>query len=378
MECIDTFSSRGPRSPGRDSTLFTRQTIKQTLEEIGYLVSEHKSFVPDWHLKEQPFIEILGSEIKRVSALPMILSPSTSSSGDTGRVSTAQSIDVLDTYTWPRLAVLDEANNPIAYILSSERDLRVQPLPETAERKPHLIVEFSIFSDLLTRVNAGETVMVRASIVTESRSDCEIISLITSAPSAEHSVLVCAHYDSTFNSPGALDNGSGLAVALSLTRLAKSRNWPCHFAFFDGEELNKAGSSAYVQSLCDESIARISYVVEVDTVGAGKDIVFLCSKRISKLLRRIDFTDLADAGFQVQINPQSRISFSDVWPFMKKGVRVVRMLTRAPRGSGQGHEVIHSPKDTVDKVFPDTLKASFGAVARLLDHLCSHFGVTSN
>ncbi len=378
IESIVTFSSHGPRFPGLDASRLARQITYQTLTEIGFKVNEHKAFVPHWNLKEEPFVEILDSGPKRISALPMMLSPTTSPSGDTGRLSVAESIDVLDTYTWPRLAVVNDSNEIVAYILSSERDMRVQPLPESAERKPHVIIDFSTFSNLLTRLNAEETVRARVSMLTESNGQSEIVSLITDTPDAERSVLICAHYDSTFNSPGALDNGSGLAVALSLSRLSKSNGWPCQFAFFDGEELNKAGSSAYVQSLSEEAISRIAYVLEIDTVGAGKDIIFLCSKRISKFLRRVDFADLAEAGFQVQINPQSRVSFSDVWPFMKKGVRIVRMLTRASRGSGQGHEVIHTPKDTIDKVFPETLEASFAAATRLTEHLCSHLSAPEN
>jgi Zn-dependent M28 family amino/carboxypeptidase len=86
-------------------------------------------------------------------------------------------------------------------------------------------------------------------------------------------VVVGAHYDSVIGSPGANDNGSGVAAALELARLMRESNvgrtlrfvWFVNEEppFFTGEDM---GSRRYVRAL-SESGSRVVAMFSLETIG---------------------------------------------------------------------------------------------------------------
>lgn len=66
---------------------------------------------------------------------------------------------------------------------------------------------------------------------------------------AKPPILIAAHYDTVPNSPGADDNGTGLAVLLELARsLSQSpARYPIRLVAFDLEEIDLRGSRQYVE-----------------------------------------------------------------------------------------------------------------------------------
>jgi aminopeptidase YwaD len=68
-------------------------------------------------------------------------------------------------------------------------------------------------------------------------------------------ILISAHYDTVPGSPGADDNGSGVAVLLELARIFSAhlpQNYPIHLAAFDLEEYGLLGSRAYAKQLKEQ------------------------------------------------------------------------------------------------------------------------------
>lgn len=69
------------------------------------------------------------------------------------------------------------------------------------------------------------------------------------------SILIGAHYDTVPGSPGADDNGSGVAVLLELARIFSEKpqqNYPIQFVAFDLEEYGLLGSRAYAKKLKEQ------------------------------------------------------------------------------------------------------------------------------
>ena len=78
-------------------------------------------------------------------------------------------------------------------------------------------------------------------------------------------MLFCAHYDTTPQTPGALDNASGTAVLLELARRLPYCWRPyLKFAFFGAEELGLLGSQYFLDRERDRQWMG---VVNVDMVG---------------------------------------------------------------------------------------------------------------
>lgn len=80
-------------------------------------------------------------------------------------------------------------------------------------------------------------------------------------------LLLAAHYDTVFNSPGADDNGSGMAVLLEIARLFASQptKKALEIVFFDQEETGLLGSFAFTSQ--PENIQNLRHVIVLDMVG---------------------------------------------------------------------------------------------------------------
>ncbi|GAA6620978.1 M28 family peptidase [Scytonema sp. NUACC26] len=80
-------------------------------------------------------------------------------------------------------------------------------------------------------------------------------------------ILVAAHYDTVFFSPGADDNATGVAVVLELARLLGSRPTAktLQLAFFDLEEAGLLGSKAFVKN--KTHLENLEGVIVMDMVG---------------------------------------------------------------------------------------------------------------
>ncbi|MBF2014597.1 MAG: M28 family peptidase [Rivularia sp. T60_A2020_040] len=81
------------------------------------------------------------------------------------------------------------------------------------------------------------------------------------------SILIAAHYDTVFKSPGADDNASGVAVLLEIARLFGSSSTPrtLQLAFFDKEEAGLLGSRAFVDN--PARLENLRGVIVLDMVG---------------------------------------------------------------------------------------------------------------
>ena len=85
-------------------------------------------------------------------------------------------------------------------------------------------------------------------------------------------IVVGAHYDAFKDSPGANDNGSGVAVVLALIQHLQNMEWnySVDFCFFDQEEANLMGSMYYINQFIipQKHLAMINLDIE----GTGDEV----------------------------------------------------------------------------------------------------------
>src|SRR6266849_5494574 len=91
-------------------------------------------------------------------------------------------------------------------------------------------------------------------------------------------VLIGAHYDSVFGSPGANDNGSGVAALLALARrfAARPQIHTLRFVAFVNEEppyfqTSQMGSLVYARR-CKARSDRIRAMISLETIGYYSDV----------------------------------------------------------------------------------------------------------
>lgn len=91
--------------------------------------------------------------------------------------------------------------------------------------------------------------------------------LIATRSGVEPRIVFGAHYDTVAGSPGADDNGSGVAILLELARLLPV-DAAVELAFFDMEEIGHYGSRAAARRARDQ---KVELMVCLDAVGVYDD-----------------------------------------------------------------------------------------------------------
>jgi hypothetical protein len=102
-----------------------------------------------------------------------------------------------------------------------------------------------------------------------------------------HAVLLSAHYDTVTESPGAADDGTGVAVLLETARALSHRAAPSNdliFLFTDGEEYGLIGAEAFVSQYKPADLITAALNFEARGSG-GPAYLFETSAQNSQLIR---------------------------------------------------------------------------------------------
>jgi hypothetical protein len=152
-------------------------------------------------------------------------------------------------------------------------------------------------------------------------------------------IVLGAHLDSKYPSPGANDNGSGVGVTLELARiLANATVAPTvRFIGFGAEEIvgskstnHHFGSRAYVRSLSSAERTRIEAMLSIDMVGYGKtfnvrNLKVAPMTAVSSLKRWASYTGQR----LVYLKDPSRDGWSDHEAFEFRGIPVAWLEWRS-------------------------------------------------
>jgi Zn-dependent M28 family amino/carboxypeptidase len=210
-------------------------------------------------------------------------------------------------------------------------------------------------------------------------------------------IVIGAHYDSVFGSPGANDNGSGVAATLALARRFASTK-PEHtlrFVAFVNEEppyflSGEMGSLVYARR-CKERGDKISAMVSLETIGyfsdaphsqrypspilgipypkVGNFIGFVSNIRSRPLLRRVVALFRRDAKIPSEGAALPwfvpGVSWSDQWSFWKYGYPAIMVTDTAPFR----YPYYHSSSDTPDKLDYDRFALVVSGMEKVIEEL---------
>ncbi|HET6886944.1 MAG TPA: M28 family peptidase [Candidatus Udaeobacter sp.] len=210
-------------------------------------------------------------------------------------------------------------------------------------------------------------------------------------------ILIGAHYDSVFGSPGANDNGSGVAATLALARRFAGRK-PEHtlrFVAFANEEppyflSGEMGSLVYA-GRCKARGDKISVMVSLETIGyfsdapnsqvypsrvlgafypkVGNFIGFVSNVHSRTLLRRAIglFRQHAKIPSEGAALPAfiPGVSWSDQWSFWRNGYPGIMVTDTAPFR----YPYYHSSSDTPDKLDYDRFALVVSGMEKVIEDL---------
>ena len=175
----------------------------------------------------------------------------------------------------------------------------------------------------------------------------------------DETLVIGAHYDTTPNSSGANDNGSGVAAALVVAEELSDDELPfdLRFVLFGAEEIGLNGSFAYVGGLGEGESENILAMINLDVVGTG-DLTGIGSERMVELA----VETAADIGFDLGTVDLGAGYGSDHIAFMLAGIEVIFLFA-------DDVTYINSPLDTLEHLQIEPLAQSVELTLEIVERL---------
>jgi hypothetical protein len=210
-------------------------------------------------------------------------------------------------------------------------------------------------------------------------------------------IVIGAHYDSVFGSPGANDNGTGVAATLALARrfVGTTPQHTMRFVAFVNEEppyflSGEMGSFIYA-GRCRARGDKISAMISLETIGyfsdaphsqtypspglglfypkVGNFIGFVSNVHSRTLLRRVvaAFRKHAKIPSEGAALPAfvPGVSWSDQWSFWRNGYPGIMVTDTAPFR----YPYYHSSSDTPDKLDYDRFALVVSGMEKVIEDL---------
>jgi hypothetical protein len=177
--------------------------------------------------------------------------------------------------------------------------------------------------------------------------------LAGAGPPGKKALLLCAHYDSVPEGPGAGDNASGVAVVLETLRALKagpSLQRDVIVLFDDGEENGLVGSEIFVN---EHPWAReVGVVINLDARGnSGPSFMFETSDDNGWLIRQYAQAIPHPLATSISMDIYRRLPNStDLTVFKRAGMAGLNFAFSA------GLAYYHTPEDTPENLDPRTLQ----------------------
>jgi len=277
----------GPRPIGSPGAHAAADYIQDVFRGAGLGVEVQEFSCPDW--EDQSTSLMLDGE--QVEAVANAFSPACDVSAPSVAVGTVAELEAADLEGRIGLLYGDLTKTPLSpksWFLKSERDDHIIRLLE--EKRPAaLITVQSRLGDLERVIVDWEFTIPSASVSARVglallRRGASMLQLqIQSRQSPDHTcnvvarkagqgptrIVLCAHYDTTIDTPGALDNGGGVAILLALAQGLSQRELQhgLEWIAFSGHEYLPLGDDEYLRRWGDQ-LEEI--VVAINFDGAGQ------------------------------------------------------------------------------------------------------------
>lgn len=264
----------GPRFHGGPAIRQAQALLTSWLEAAGAQVRTHEVRTPGWEPGGHARVAVTAPVTRDLVAWPMLWSGS--SSGVLRARLQAVGVQGLwgDSMVWTKFAALVDGE-VVAYVHARDGGPAApQPLPVGSDTTvAHLAIGRMDGLAITEWLADGHEVEVeleaRAAHLAEAVSE----SLLVDLPGGTEGqrVIVCGHYDTFWNTPGAYDNGSGTIALVHLVRrlLAAPPARPVTVAFMTAEEWHLAGSRALVDHLTPAEREELDFVINLDGLGRG-------------------------------------------------------------------------------------------------------------
>jgi Zn-dependent M28 family amino/carboxypeptidase len=229
---------------------------------------------------------------------------------------------------------------------------------------PAIATDFE--SGALLRAGGGMRPIARMRLAGEDAPATTQVIMLDIPGRGPERVVLSAHVDGHDLAESAMDNATGVVVAIAIARAfaphvaALPRG--LRVCLFSAEEWALAGSKAYLDAMDAAARRRLVLNVNLDTVAGGSRLTALTSE-----FPALD-TFVQDATRSVGLpigTYRPLMQNSDHYNFAQHGIPALRLVTGFD-DAGSNVRYILTPADTRDKVAPAELKSAAIAAAAIV------------
>lgn len=321
--------------------------------ELNIPVKKHIYPFIGWVPLDKPQLSLLAPVEEDLLTAPLLFSGSTPVEGISGRLVTyGVKYLIPGVYDMPTYEVLDENDNLLAQVVVNNGGDPIALLnPRSKFPVPAVVMSQKDHERVAAWLAKGQEVRVHVNIQGEFRPDFKSANIISSPYKAKQEtkdrVIICAHSDTTVNTPGAYDNASGVAAIFDIARRLKDSDLDLPFNVdviaFSNEEVGFLGADYYVNELKERGeLHHVKAVINMDQVSAG-DHLWIWSGpdefrgKVHDSLTEIGVYD----NYEVKLDTPK--AGADEWMFHLEGIpTTLLMFWRLPD--------YHRPTDTMEKI----------------------------
>ncbi len=294
-----------------------------------------------WEPVEEPKLTVLTPEVRTVPVAPMEYAGLVSPPGVVGTLRRAGEARVVPGFLeWPRYGLFDETDRLLALFVGHEGlsgwDAPPIPLhnPDPSFAYPMAMLGQSDHRRIGEELDRGVPLTARftGGGRPAALSGYNVVARIKGTRA--DTVVVSAHLDTSYRSPGANNNAGGVQVLLNVARrlLEASRNGridgpSVEFLVCDAAEWHFLGSRHYLyRRAIDQDTTPLIANINVDSITTGNELFFVCSddpmKRVVKdVTERLRLRDrFASVTFL------GALAGSDHYSFIEAGVHATEIL----------------------------------------------------
>ena len=314
-----------------------------------------------WELLEDPSFSILRPKRKKATTTQMVWSGSTKGNVKGKLIHSGVQL-TFEAYPFRKYSIIDKTGKEQAYVLARPDMVWLQSLTNAMDNTPCCLIDTESCKSIEKWQKENKDIEAEFSIKTKYKPDSILRNIIATKKGRKtKEIILCAHYDSTPGSPGANDNASGTLALLKLAeKLSKKKfRHTIRLISFDAEEWNKQGAYMYFekrrQALTENkthlktktakylkkqtSLDNIKAVINIDTIGAGKTIYNISSKKYASIVE----STAKKLKKKVEVRAGYNAPQFDGWPFHTEGIPVIHFGVYP-------YDYFHTPADTKEKI----------------------------
>ena len=359
----------GVRLGGSPEEAQAAEFVAQQFEECGLHVKLQAFKFLGWQCIEDPVVEVISPTTDALEASPMAYTGSTPGrrvEGALKRVGTFYPVPGHRFFEFPKYAIVDERGVEAAYLVCRAEG---GPIPF-----PNVLPVFTAICVMLGEeahrkferwMAEGQEIRVSVSVKGEYVPDSTSQNVVaTLEGEIDEAIVVGAHHDSAYRSPGANDDASGVAALCQLARQISNAHLrrTIRFVSFGSEEFTFVGSGFYVNDQKERGgLSRIKAFIGLDTVGAGSPMgIRVHPKALESKLS--DMWRTSKLAHRVKVEFGTPLPCSDDWPFHAQGIPSATFTFL-------DFPEYHQPLDTEDRVDPELVLGVTQLVHRLVRSL---------